>query len=195
MSNDFDDRERHWSSMALQQFGNANNFFTVTAIALLGFLTKSYFEVGQIELNLKNPSFNLTALGLSIMSCFLSALLGSSVLISRLYDLRLTRHKLLIRRKVPDDKTKYLNNSYIDTKENIKLLKYLWNLISNFFSTILTSSYFFRDSDYKEAKVLGHRFTALRLRILLLGQFSWLSFRWQLFWLMTSLFCYTIYIL
>lgn len=184
----YDERHRFWTEQALNQFGTASNFFFVISLGFLAFI----FEKIQIR-GLLNFDSNLIFdfrkfwFVLSIILALFSLMAGALTVLSRLHDLRLTRHILTIRKRSNDLKSIRFNDSHKDLK------KYTFKtLIVNFLSTLTKDEYFISDKDIKDPQVIYYKFEQLRLRTLLLSRLSWLTFNSQIIYLIFSLILYSI---
>jgi hypothetical protein len=184
----YDERHRFWTEQALNQFGTASNFFFVISLGFLAFL----FDKKQIR-NLLHFDSNLIFdfskfwFVLSILLALSSLIASALTILSRLHDLRLTRHILTIRKKSNDLKSIRFDDGHKDLKEYT-----LKKLVGNFISTLAKDDYFISDEDIKDPHVIYYKFEQLRLRTLLLARLSWLTFNRQIIYLIFSLILYAI---
>lgn len=195
--NDFRERHRFWASQTLSQFGNANNFFILIGFAIFGYLIKEIDLYPELHFTLdwKQIQIEPTTLVISIIFAFLSLFSGTLTMLSRLYDLRLTRHINTVRIKAYSPKNKYddeLPDDYIDIKKNLKFPKFHVILLYKFFGTVVKENYFLEDTDMKDKEKRHDKFLKLRERALMLGRFSWISFKWQIIWILLSMITFII---
>ncbi len=185
---DYRERLHFWTGETLTQFGTANNFFIAIGITLLGYFIKQLEELGSLSLNLSNPDPKTTLLVVSVSAAFISVLCGIGTLLSRLYDLRLTRHKNTT--KVKGYKKKYdfqeFEPDYINIRKNYWYLTYAYILLWNFFNTLTQTKYYITVDDFTKQKAES-KFQKLHERTLKLGSFSWMNFGWQIFWISISI--------
>ena len=83
-----------WANQTLSQFGNANNFFIIIGLTILGYLVKEVDQFSELEFTCRLEQINprATSLVIALIFTFLSLVSGTLTMLSRLYDLRLTRH-------------------------------------------------------------------------------------------------------
>lgn len=190
---DYKERHRFWAGHTLEQFGTANNFFLISGIALLGYLMKEFEKLGLFNFGIENIDYYATALFFSICSIFLSILFGALTLLSRLYDLRLTRHintiRIIAYSKEYDYKT--FKDEYIDIEKNRKICKMFFILTWKFIGTLTSRNYFITNNNISE-ETIDNKFLELRKRALMLGRYSWISFNFQILWLLISLIFFVI---
>lgn len=180
----YGERNRFWTEQALNQFGFTSNFFFIIS---LGFFTFLFKEVKDKDLLLFEGGFYLPKflLIISVVSGAISIIAGALTVLSRLHDLRLTRHTIWIRKKSYDDFDIEYPDNHIDL-DNYSF----WNQIENFFSTIWHRNYFIKDSEIVEKKKVKKKFSKLRLRNMLLARFSWKMINLQFVTLGISLITY-----
>lgn len=184
----YDERHHFWTDKAITQFGTTSNLFFIISAGFLAYLVgKPQMEYAfnisfQKSFNPSNLIFAISII-LSLLSVFAS---GMTVL-SRLHDLRLTRHTLWIRKK------SYMkwNRSFPDN--HVKLgTKTLKQEFKCFFFTIVTKKYFITDNDISNWEVLENKFQKLRQQNLLLGRFSWRCLNYQIILIVFSFFLFVI---
>lgn len=184
----YDERHRFWTEQAINQFGATTNMFFIISMAFLAFLAgqKQMEDAFYIMLSYKFSLSNfLFALG--TISTILSVFASGITVLSRLHDLRLTRHTIWIRKKYSELKGIEFPDDHINLSEiNI------WFLLSNFCSTLLKNDYFITDIDTKNIEECKLKFNSLRKRNLLLGRFSWKSMNFQIVTLLIGLFLYVL---
>jgi hypothetical protein len=184
-------RERHrfWAGQALTQFAVSNNFFIIAGIAMLGYFVNELKEYGFISLDFCEDR-KQALLSTSILLIFFSLFSGSLTMLSRLHDLRLTRHKLVVRIKALEENITF-KEEYIDLRKDESYIKFVFNLLYWFLGTLLSNKYFLTNDEILK-KVGAKKYKALRKRALMLGRFSWLSFNWQITWFASSIISYMV---
>ena len=194
---EYQERHRFWADKVLTQFGNANNFFILIGLALIGYLIKETEQIDKLQVSLKlsDIDFKTTILIWTIIFVFISTICGTITLLSRLYDLRLVRHITIVRLKSYSKKNSYklLNSDYIDIKKDLKFPKFQIILFWKFLGSVIKNDYFLNDSEIANETKLKNKFFELRKRSLELGRFSWISFKWQIFWIILALIIYILY--
>lgn len=109
----YTERHRNWQNKAIEQLSFANNFLLTISTGLLAILfdknilIDSEFCLFNCEID-KSFTFYL----FSLLFILLSIIFGVFVLVSRLYDFRLSRHITLVRLKF------YCKNKNLITNEN-----------------------------------------------------------------------------
>lgn len=136
----------------------------------------------SLDFSLSNLLFSL-----GVISAFISVFASGITVLSRLHDLRLTRHTIWIRKKYYKFHNLELSDNHIDLSNHS-----LWIKLVNFLSTIMKQDYFITDSDIENDDKFKNKFTALRKRNLLLGRFSWISMNFQILTLLISLIFYVL---
>lgn len=175
---DFDEKSRFWIDKAVGQFGATTNLFFVISAGFLAYL----IERNCIEHTIRNLNQSANAVyALSILFSLFSVVLGILCVMSRLYDLRLTRHKVWIRKKTFQRHGKTLKDNHL----NIEGYSFLYRF-KNFYSSVFNKYYIIDDNDIEDFKALKEKFSKLRIRILLLGRFSWNCLIIQLFLIIGS---------
>jgi hypothetical protein len=188
ITQDYRERLHFWTGETLTQFGMTNNFFIAIGIALLGYFIKQLEQLGSLNLNTASPDPKVTFLVISTSTAFMSVLCGIGTLLSRLYDLRLSRHKNTTKVKGYKEKFGFqkFEPNYIDIRRNHCYLIYACILLWNFFGTIVQTKYYINDDDFTKGQSKS-KFQKLHERTLKLGSFSWMNFGWQIFWISISI--------
>ncbi|MFB6318745.1 hypothetical protein [Saccharicrinis sp. FJH54] len=195
---DYRERHRFWAGQTLSQFGNANNFFILIGFAIFGYLVKEIDLYSELHFTLdwRQIQIKPTTLVISLIFAFLSLFSGTLTMLSRLYDLRLTRHINTVRIKAYSLKHNYddeLPDDYIDIKKKMKFPKFHFNLLLTFLVTITNENYFLDNVDIENKEKRHEKFLKLRERALILGRFSWISFKWQIIWILLSMITFIIF--
>ena len=181
----YDERHRFWTEQSLNQFGTTCNFFFLISLGFMAYLfdkdqTSSLFKFEGTSID-----FGLLTFGFSILFALISLVASSITVISRLFDLRLTRHIIWTRKRYYDGKSKLLSDAFID------LTKYgRWYQLRNFITTFRSESFVISDADIEKTPEFHQKFDQLRTRNLLLAKFSWWSLGVQILTLILSLICY-----
>lgn len=195
---DYRERHRFWADQTLTQFGNANNFFIIIGFAIFGYIVNELDQFSKLELSFECKEINskATLLMVSLILSLFSLISGTLTLLSRLYDLRYTRHINTIRIKVYSkeyDYDKDLPDKYIDIKKDLKFPQFQITLFKKFLDTILSDKHFLSDDDLKFKTSRDNNFIDLRTRAIMLGRFSWISFKWQIIWISLAVLIFIIF--
>ncbi len=90
----YSERYRFWTDKAITQLGYSINLFTTVGIAFLGYLINGKSKFPQIEVFCGIKLYHIT-----VILIFLSVFAGFSAILSRLYDLRITRRIVYFKKK------------------------------------------------------------------------------------------------
>ena len=182
----YDERHRFWTDQAISQFGTATNLFFIISMAFLAFLSgQKQMETAFIFDSSSKFSLSTLLFVLGVISSFLSVFASGITVLSRLHDLRLTRHTIWIRKKCYESYQLEFPDNHIDLSDNN-----IWTQLENFLSTVIKKDYFITDLDIENPEKCKKKFTALRKRNLLLGRFSWRSMNFQILTLLIGLILY-----
>lgn len=97
---DYKQRQKDWAERSVTQLSNANNILITISAGLLAFcFEKNTFRSLYLSLDAK-VDWALFFYVLSILLLVISIAYGLSVLLSRLYDFRISRHLALTRQRV-----------------------------------------------------------------------------------------------
>lgn len=182
----YDERHRFWQDKALNQLGIATNIFLVISI---GFMT---YLIDKKNLHYVFTHFNQFGNVLYLMALitsFFGIISGLFCVLSRLYDLRLTRHAIWIRKKTYRKHKIKLSDSHISLKE----YRYFKG-VKNLFSSIINRKYYIDDEDIEDKEAVIKKFKKLRKRVLYLGRFSWNSLIGQILAIFISFLFIVIYL-
>ena len=107
------ERHRHWQDQAINQLSSANNFMLTISIGLLAFcFDKSVFSKMKFCLCSCKIDWSLTLHFFALLFLTISIMYGMAVLVTRLYDFRITRNISLTRQRF------YTENEKRITDEN-----------------------------------------------------------------------------
>jgi len=165
--------QKEWRDISGNQLSNANNILLTFSSALFVFLLDKdnkgiYLEKSQ------NIDWNILLYWISIFFLSLSILYGFCVLITRLYDARISRHIVLTRQRFfkeheneEDDKKELPRNDFEDFKlcDRIEIL---WRII-------FTKLPFIKSEEISKKKDILVSFQDLRRISKVLGTATW---RW-----------------
>ena len=177
-NSEYQERYKRWSERAVDHFSFSNNLLLTISIAVLGYFFKEGKEAYK-NISLWWPgsnSFNLEATLFSIATIFIAISVGFGLVVtlSRLYDFRLTRHIMLIRRRVYLDHVKVFPDKEPGEKT---LISSFWDLIVILFTyrkkQICRSEYQIFDDKLKD------KFLKIRSTTDGLGRLSWAAFNIQ----------------
>ncbi len=98
--NKYDKRETFWAEQSLQQLGYSLNFFLTIGTAFLGYLITIRNNYPKFKFDLYSSiEWKLLIYYIVLLAVFLSILIGTTSILIRLYDLRITRHITSARKK------------------------------------------------------------------------------------------------
>lgn len=121
---EFQERYRFWTDKRISQLSYHNNLLLTLAIALISYLGKEPKSI--YKKFIFNCSASIDWKLVCILFLFISMLCGISLSLSRLYDLRLTSNKLLIKKRLA---IKYLDIKVKDLQD-VDLITSMISLLS-----------------------------------------------------------------
>ncbi len=186
---EYTERERFWTQQVLNQFGYTINLFTTMGIGFLGYLISIRAKYPKIIMDSSLPfDWNIALYFLTVASVFVSVLLGAISIISRLYDLRITRHLTWSRREVFKELTMYLPANFVDLKGES-----LVRSMKVFIAVLCRKMEFIGVVEKDNHDQLKVRFEDLRKEAKVLGDLSWRADKAQI--IVLSLLIYSLTIL
>ncbi len=111
---EYKQRQKEWREISVTQLSNTNNILLTLSSGLMAFcFDKNTITNVYLDLN-HDISWDKTTYVIAIVLLAISMCYGISVLISRLYDFRISRHIALTRQRVYEKQDgKTLNDDYI----------------------------------------------------------------------------------
>jgi hypothetical protein len=178
-------RQSHsdWRDIAVTQLSNANN--TILGFST-GFIVFCLDKCDTIRFNLNFASeFEKSKLffGLCLLSLLFSVFFGISVLVSRLYDFRITRHVTLTRLR-SDESLEYSEFE----KTN------LFDRIGALFQVFCKDFEFIPKDVAKNLKAKDEKFESLRKLSFVLGAATWLWIKFQVFYFLLGCLFFVTYL-
>ncbi len=182
----YDDRHKFWAGHAIKQFGNSINFFTTLGIGLVAFLIEKSSEIGNISIDFNGDIiWSQLWYVVSVVFAILTVVLGLIAVMTRLYNIRITRHLIWVRKSRFKKVHKFLPEGYIE----ISTKKLLRSLLEILFVQIK----WIKKVDGKDSKQLIKNFEELRCQSKLLGELAWKCHKLQLLTIVLSLIFYVVY--
>ena len=179
---EYGEKHRFWTDQAIGQFGQATNLFFIINAGFLAYLTSSDKMRSAFEINFQgNFSISNLLFMMSILLSLLSVIFSGFTVLSRLHDLRLTRHTIWIRRK----SYRKWEKDFPDNHKTLPMKSFVKE-VKCFANTLLNKKYFIVDEDIENWENLEIKFEKLRERNLLLGRFSWRCLNYQIVFLILS---------
>jgi hypothetical protein len=179
----YERREMFWSEQSLNQLGYSINFFLTIGLGFLAFLISERSSYPKFQI-IKGADieWKLVFYYLTLLILFISLLYGCTSIISRLYDLRITRHITGIRKITLKTLDQYLPEGELDlSKEKLPRV---------FFKTICNEINFIHVTEDSDFKIISRDFVNLRKQVKLLGRITWYAHKKQiLFILIATLIC------
>lgn len=179
----YDRREAFWSEQSLNQLGYSINFFLTVGLGFLAFLISERTSYPKFQIiNAGDVEWKLVFYYLTLIALFISLLYGCTSIISRLYDLRITRHITGIRKIALKVLDKYFPEGELDLPKE--------NLTSVFFKIICNEINFIHITKDSNFEIITKDFINLRKQAKLLGRITWKAHKRQiLFILIATLIC------
>lgn len=95
---DYKSRHKEWSALSLNQLSTVNNVFASLAIGFLAYIFKPDLFL-NISISIFKPELKPTMISYSLIALIISIIFGLLVLLTRLYDFRISRHLVLTRQR------------------------------------------------------------------------------------------------
>jgi hypothetical protein len=178
-------RQSHsaWRDIAITQLSNANN--TILGFST-GFIVFCLDKCDTIRFNLNFASeFEKSKLffGLCLLSLLFSVFYGISVLVSRLYDFRITRHITLTRIR----SIKKLDYDEFESSN-------MCNRINALFLIIFKEIPFITKDKAEKLELKNKEFNELRKLSFVLGEATWLWIKFQVFYFLLGCLFFVSYL-
>lgn len=178
-------RERHsaWRDIAVTQLSNANNTILGFSTGFIVFCLDKCDTIG-FHLNICSE-FEKSKLffGLCLLSLLFSIFFGISVLVSRLYDFRITRHITLTR-------TRSKNKLDYDEFESSNMC----NRINALFQIIFKEIPFITKDKAEKLELKNKEFNKLRKLSFVLGEATWVWLKFQVFCFLLGCLFFVLYL-
>jgi hypothetical protein len=184
---------RYWQNMSLCQLSTANNWLLGAATGFLSFCIYREDLTG-LRFDLCHANLSLTFYVLSLWLSLFSILAGVIVLISRLWDFRITRKVANVRKKFYDyaDKFPECDNKEPNCCEQfLSFLSALCFLSLPSFNKNEIKALAYKDNDLYGKAIT--KLSSLRQKAHNLGIITWEQINWQIIWFLLSVVCFIIY--
>jgi len=186
--NNYIERHRTWQNNTINQLSFANNFLLTISI---GFLAYVFREEKNIQTLFDKSIFNL----LTLICVILAIYEGILVIISRLYDFRISRHISLVRKRFYNK----MRNEMVKTLPHSDFPKPNLCVRVNAIRKIIFCKVEFLTQreilKLKEKKLNMERFNSLRELSNTLGIISWIGLKFQAIFLLLSCIFFVLRIL
>jgi hypothetical protein len=189
---DYKSRHKEWRDLSVNQLSNVNNAFTSLGIGFLAFIFKPDL-ISNLTLSLSEAESKPTFLCCSLVLLISSIALGLIVLLTRLYDFRISRHIALTRQRTMEFyKTKkgLLPNS---KHEKINI----FHRLCAFFKLVFCRIDFVtrNDIEKKEKSFVKDKFISLQRFADILGSATWKWLKMQILFFLLSIISYGIFLI
>lgn len=194
MENKFDERLTRWTEISVTQLSTTNNILLTAASGLLALIYKRKL----IKDIIVNVDLDVNYIQLfyvcSLILLLISICIGVAVLFTRLYDFRITRHILRVRKRI------YIkhNNAEIKVKSDVNEINFC-NRLKTFIAILFVKIPFITGNQIDESKPdnLGfdNDFKMLLNYSKILGTASWRWTKLQIFSFLLSIFTYVLHLL
>lgn len=184
---EYNERYRFWSNQILSQFGYTQNLFITIGLGFFGYLISIRDKYPEIIIKCSLPiNWNLAFYMSSFLLVFISILIGSISILSRLYDLRLTRHIISTRKEAFKERNLLFTDSFIKFDESLIFL------LKSFFKIIFCKIQFIKNTEINKSAELKSEFENLRKQSKILGILSWKTHKIQIMTLIISVLIYSL---
>lgn len=185
-------RHKEWRSLSLNQLSIVNNSFTSLALAFLAFVFKPDTLVNISFMPLK-ADFKLSLVSISLVLLITSIVFGLLILLTRIYDFRLSRHLALSRQRMMNhykSRDGYLPNNNDRDYNLCDRLNALFKIVFLKIDFITRSEIENRD----KADVVSDKFKRLQEFSSILGSATWKWLKIQIILFLFSIILYGWYI-
>lgn len=184
---EYKERQKNWRDISITQLSNANNIlFTLSAG-----LTALWFDTNKPTIHIDfsgKIEWRIVAYCFTIFLISLSMLFGILVLITRLYDFRISRHLALTRKRVYKNlNAKTFSESSFPKFSSKDRLYAVWQIL--FKQLPFISSDVVKENDGQ----LEEKFESLRKLSKILGDASWRWIKVQIVSLLFSMLAFLLY--
>jgi len=192
--NDYKSRQKEWRDITVNQLSITNNLLTTLVLGYTGLIfDKTVIQNATFFFNSK-IDWNLTFYFISLNLIIISLLFGIAVMLTRLYDFRISRQLAFVRLRIYKSHKKTLKGYDADFSEPhfMEMLKSLYRIIfiNLNFTTLKEIKNFKRNSE----KVID-KFESLQKLSRNLGSASWRWTKLQLAFTAFSILTYIIYLI
>ena len=173
------ERHRHWQEQAVNQLSIANNFLLTMSTGLLAFVfDKNLFAQMHFTIRICDIDLSKTFYGFSLFFILLSIWTGIIVLVSRLYDFRITRHVTLVRQRFYQNNKEKISvedkNAAVLSARDFKYPSIRQRVVA-IFKVLFVKIEFINSEEmsYVKADFPSAKFNSLRELSFWLGAISW----------------------
>ncbi len=175
-------RNNFWTDKTINQLGYSINLFTTIGIAFLGYIITDRDKFPNMSFSCDSEfSYILTLFIVGTISTIMSVGFGFKAILSRLFDLRITRHLALTRKRfltrnkkiaLNENRTEGLITSKIPNITNEQNCPIFWKHFRG-------KTEFITENDFTESSVID-KFEKLRKESKILGNMTWKCHRFQI---------------
>ena len=194
------ERHRNWQDKAIEQLSFANNFLLTISTGLLAYsFDKDILSGAKFCLCNCEVDKSLTLYSFSLMFIILSVVTGIFVLISRLYDFRLSRHITLVRQNFyskNEDKIPTENkNAAVLSHDDFDYPNF-WQRIDTILKVVFVKIKFLTKTEMQTSKTdfPKEKFKDIRELSYRLGTISWKWIKLQGLYFLTGTILYGLYL-
>lgn len=189
---DYKSRHKEWRDLSVNQLSNVNNAFTSLGIGFLAFIFKPDL-ISNLTLSLTEVESKPTFLCYSLVLLILSIALGLIVLLTRLYDFRISSHIALTRQRTMEF---YKSVDGLLPNSKHKKINFVHRLCA-FFMLVFCRIDFVTRKDIEEEKksLVRDKFISLQRFADILGSATWKWLKMQILFFLLSIISYGIFLM
>lgn len=180
---EYSKRHQFWLSQSVTQFGFSINLFLTLGLAFISLLFNKIENYDNTTILTCYFDYKLLGYFIALFFILVSISAGLICVLTRLWDLRITRHIILVRKRTAKKLSKPLSDKFIS--QSCQYLPFLKELITKKIE-------FVKEEDFEDFKKLSSKFKGLRTCSRNLGELSWKTHKFQLYSLIISLIIYGI---
>ncbi|REE07638.1 hypothetical protein DFQ09_1156 [Winogradskyella pacifica] len=170
---EYDIRHHFWRDKVFNQMAYSINLFLTIGFGLMGFMISQKDQYSDWTISSTNDcNWNVIFFFITMLITFLSIIIGTISVTSRLFDLRFTSNILKTRKKTLKNFDKLLSDDFPDETNEKNLISY--------FKVMFGKNYRISDKDYLNLELLEQKFMTLRGLTRQLGRLSWITHKVQI---------------
>ena len=180
---EYTNRHEFWRDKVLTQLGFSINLFLTIGFGLIAFLVSQKDKYPTVEMHTDwKFNWNLALYIATMILTSVSILLGAISVTSRLFDLRITSHITLVRKRSVEKINQLLPDNFSTSKKK--------NILANYISTVFKKIERILDEDYNDFESLTAKFKNLRNQTDQLGNLVWISHKLQILIILIAVLLY-----
>jgi hypothetical protein len=186
---EYSDRHQFWRDKVFNQMAYSINLFLTIGFGLMGLLISQKEEYSNWAINTTlDFNWNVVHYFLTMLTIFISIIIGTISVTSRLFDLRFTSNTLKTRKRVLKKFGETLTEDYPEKHMGKQLTVY-------FCAFFWSKNYRISGKDYPDLNLIKKKFLILRGLTSQLGRLTWTTHKIQIITTLIAVLMYGLLIL